>query len=501
VESVYVTTANGTATYGTDYFAPVSQQVVFAPGQTMRTVSISTLRDAGRPLAEGNETFLIKATPVTAALGTRSAVATITDYVPPPLISVQDVAVAEGNSGTTSATFTVSLSSRYPRAVTVDYATRDLTATTAGQDYAAAVGTLTFAAGETSKTFSLTVNGDQLLESDERFQVVLSAPRNATLGRSVATCTIRNDEIDATGFQITLKFVDSPFGAVPSTVQQLARDAAQRWSRVIVGDVLGQTLPGGLFIDDFELTVQMGLLGDPDGTDPLTVANAAPTDYRSAAPFLPYTGITGLDPADVSGSLSSAMRFWVLDVITHELGHALGFGAGFRPFDPWVAGDTFVGPNAVQAYRQTFSNNADSVPLQAGVRGHWDENIFGTELMTPTATSPGTRMPISRVTIGALQDMGYTVNPAAADSFLPVRPGMGAGGSSSFPPIGKRVVGTAPTTLLAPSNTPKLEIARTASADGSSSHSPWPASPKVSKKATAVPASVWSEVLAPVGRG
>jgi len=62
-------------------------------------------------------------------------------------LSVDDVIVVEGDSGTTTATFTVSLSAASSGTVTVDYATADGTATTADDDYVAASGTLTFAPG------------------------------------------------------------------------------------------------------------------------------------------------------------------------------------------------------------------------------------------------------------------------------------------------------------------------------------------------------------------
>ena len=69
-------------------------------------------------------------------------------------LSISDVTVAEGNSGTTNAVFTVTLSAASASTVTVDYATANGTAT-AGSDYTAATGTLSFAAGTTSKTMTV----------------------------------------------------------------------------------------------------------------------------------------------------------------------------------------------------------------------------------------------------------------------------------------------------------------------------------------------------------
>ena len=77
--------------------------------------------------------------------------------------------------------------------MTVNYATANGTAT-AGQDYTGATGTVTFAAGETSKTINIAVTGDTTVEQDETFTVTLSAPSGATLGTATATGTITNDD-------------------------------------------------------------------------------------------------------------------------------------------------------------------------------------------------------------------------------------------------------------------------------------------------------------------
>ena len=95
-------------------------------------------------------------------------------------VSIANASVAEGNSGTTQLTFTVALSAADTHPVNVDYATRDRGAT-AGSDYVATSGTLTFNPGETSKTINVTVNGDTHFESDEPFLMILSNSVNANL--------------------------------------------------------------------------------------------------------------------------------------------------------------------------------------------------------------------------------------------------------------------------------------------------------------------------------
>ena len=90
--------------------------------------------------------------------------------------------MTEGDAGTVKAAFTVDARRASGQTVTVDYAHDDGTAT-APADYLATSGTLTFGAGQTTKTVTVTVNADVLDEADETFTVTLSNPSNATTRR------------------------------------------------------------------------------------------------------------------------------------------------------------------------------------------------------------------------------------------------------------------------------------------------------------------------------
>ncbi|MBN9119030.1 MAG: carboxypeptidase regulatory-like domain-containing protein [Planctomycetes bacterium] len=103
------------------------------------------------------------------------------------------VSHAEGNGGTTNFDFAVSLSAASGQTVTVGWSTADGTAT-AGSDYTAASGTLTFAPGETAKTVTVQVTGDTTAEDDETFTVELSGATGAMLSTAQATGTIHNDD-------------------------------------------------------------------------------------------------------------------------------------------------------------------------------------------------------------------------------------------------------------------------------------------------------------------
>jgi hypothetical protein len=117
---------------------------------------------------------------------------TVHVHVPYVGASVDSVSLVEGDAGYTDYLFTVSLGIPAPEALTVDYATADVTAT-AGVDYVPVSGTLSFALGEQTKKVRVRVLGDKDVEPDETFHLVLSNPSHASLLQPVGTGTILDD--------------------------------------------------------------------------------------------------------------------------------------------------------------------------------------------------------------------------------------------------------------------------------------------------------------------
>ncbi len=190
--SVFFATADGTATAGSDYTAPPTGSVTFAPGETTKTVPVPVLGDT---LNEPDENFFLNITDTTGpvTVGDGQGEATIINDDGPPGISINDISVTEGNSGTVAAVFTVTLSAASGQIVTVDFSTGDGSAS-ALEDYTPQSGTLTFAPGETSKTISVAVLGDTFNEPSETFVVNLSNATNANISDGQGTCTIFNDD-------------------------------------------------------------------------------------------------------------------------------------------------------------------------------------------------------------------------------------------------------------------------------------------------------------------
>lgn len=124
--------------------------------------------------------------------GDSSATVTVT-VSPLPTLSIADASVDEGDAGTKTLSFVVTLSAASATTVTVDFVTADGTAT-AGSDYQAAGGTLNFAPGVTSQNVTVTINGDTLHETDETFTVTLSNAAGARVTDGSATGSILNDD-------------------------------------------------------------------------------------------------------------------------------------------------------------------------------------------------------------------------------------------------------------------------------------------------------------------
>jgi hypothetical protein len=167
--------SDGTATAGSDYTA-TSGTLTFAPGETTKTFSVPIIDDA---LGEANETVTLALSNPAHAVLSASPTATLTINANDLLsFSTSTYRVSESNA---SATITVRLNGPSNVPVSVDYASSDGTAT-AGSDYTATSGTLTFAPGETTKTFAVPFVNDSLDELNETLTVALSNPSSATLG-------------------------------------------------------------------------------------------------------------------------------------------------------------------------------------------------------------------------------------------------------------------------------------------------------------------------------
>jgi hypothetical protein len=120
---------------------------------------------------------------------TSSPVTVTASNAPPPTLSINDVSVNQAASGTVNAVFTVTLSAASAQTVTVVYATADGTAT-AGTDYMAATGNLSFSPGTTAQTLTVQISGDPAPEANETFFVNLSTPAGATIAKAQGTGTI-----------------------------------------------------------------------------------------------------------------------------------------------------------------------------------------------------------------------------------------------------------------------------------------------------------------------
>jgi Ca2+-binding RTX toxin-like protein len=313
-------TVNGTAFAGEDY-GVVSGTLTFTPGETTRTVTVQVLGDT---LFESDETFTVQLSNITGAtiadgvgiVGIQNDDSSSTPAAPE--ISIDDVSVREGDKANkTKVDVTVRLSQASSQPISVDLATADGTAESV-LDYVAVPGaTLTFAAGETVKAYTLTVNGDKVAESDEYFMVTLS---NVTGGVEISDREGRVTIINDDGMPLTAAAAPAEAGTVEVlTGEMLAPivDAAiERWVQALDLDA-GQVVD--LYAVDFQITDFAGLtLGLADKETILIDADAAGYGW-----FVDDTPEDDVEFAD--GSSDAAGKMDLLTVVMHEIGHVLGY--------------------------------------------------------------------------------------------------------------------------------------------------------------------------------
>jgi hypothetical protein len=192
-------TANGTATLADNDYVAGSGTVIFAPGETSKTIQVAVNGDLKREL---DETLVVNlSSPANVTMPDAQAVGTILNDDAVPQVSVGDVTLVEGSGGAGSPTsfiFPVTLSNPSDTSVTVFWTTANGTAVAGAFGTGDFVGVgltlLSFPAGAVTRTVTVQVHADGLVEPDEVFYVDLSSPSGATLLRSRGVGRIQDDD-------------------------------------------------------------------------------------------------------------------------------------------------------------------------------------------------------------------------------------------------------------------------------------------------------------------
>jgi hypothetical protein len=225
-------------------------------------------------------------------------------------------------------------------------------------------------------------------------------------------------------------------GGLTEVQKNAFKGAADRWSRVIVGN-LPSVMVDGEVIDDVLILAQ----GTPIDGPGHILGQAGPTHLRPRnagnAALIPAKGIMSFDTADLAQMEQNGT---LNDVITHEMGHVIGIGTiwsqkdlleGAGTENPTFVGQAamieyakLVGQGVMQEYAKQRYGDGEPTPTPVPVANmggsgtrdsHWREAIFRNELMSGFINQPPN--PISRVTAGSLGDLGYVVDMDAAEAY------------------------------------------------------------------------------------
>lgn len=207
-------TTDGSAEAGSDYLA-ASGTVTVAAGSTTATIQVLIVDDS---TYEGNEAFTVTlSNPDGATLGTSTATVTITEDEMPPVIGFASTSINASESAA-AIMITVSLSEPSDLETTASYTTMSGTAT-AGLDFTAQSGTVTIPAGSLSETIWITLDGDDIDEPSEYFDVMLTSFTNAMPGNTMTTITLADDDpTPAIGFSSPDGSVSESGGTITLTV-------------------------------------------------------------------------------------------------------------------------------------------------------------------------------------------------------------------------------------------------------------------------------------------
>ncbi len=435
-----IATANGSATAGVDYVAQSLTAQTIPAGSS--TYSFTVLVN-GDTLNEPSETFFVNVTSVTnAVVVDGQGVGTIVNDDPVPSLSIDDVAVVEGNSGITNAVFTVTLGAPSGQTVSVNYATANGTATQPA-DYTATSGTLTFTPGQTTRTITVPVVGEIVPEASETFFVNLSGATNATIADNQGTGTITNDDVPVTVNPATV-----PDGTVGVAYSQAitASGGTAPYSFAVTAGALpaGLTLsPGGLlsgtptaggtFAFTITATDSSPFPGPFSGSRAYTLTIAAPTISLPATALANGTLGAPYSAAITPASGGTAPYAYAVTAGTLPAGLTLSASTGAITGTPSALGtfnfsitatdsSTGTGPyTATQSYAITV---VDVAP------------VANPSSLTVAYNAPATSVPLN-ITGGAPTSVAIVTAPAngtavASGTTITYQPNAGYAGPDSF---------------------------------------------------------------------
>ena len=287
-----IATADGSAVAGSDYIANSATGLSIAAGTTTQTFAVSVLGDT---ITEPNETFFVNlsnAVGASIADGTAAGNINNDDSAPLPTLSVDDVSITEGNAGTSLATFTVSLSAVAQTNVSFNVVTSNVTAAS-GTDYVAVnLAGQSIPAGMSNKTFSVTINGDTAVESNETFNLNVTSVSGATIADGQGVGTILNDDsavlpaisinnvtvtegnagTSTATFTVQLNAI--PASAVSFDIAS-ANGSASAGSDYVALALTGQTITAGSTSKNFAVTINGDTSVESDETFTVNISNPA----------------------------------------------------------------------------------------------------------------------------------------------------------------------------------------------------------------------------------
>ena len=405
-------TEDASATAGDDY-AAASGHISFEADSPTATVEVPVHGDV---LDEPDETFRVRlSNPSNATIARDIAVGTIVDDDSEPTLSIDGVSVFEGDAGTTTASFDVSLSEPSSRTVTVDYATADGTAA-APDDYTAiATREVTFVpGGPTTQTVDVTVHGDTLAEGDEAFTVILTDAENASVSDDAATGTILDDDsqpllsIDdvsvfegdagTTMARFTVRLSGAPTAQTVTVDYATADGTATAPDDYTTIPPTRLTFAPGTTTQTFDVAVEGDTVPEPDeffAVELSAAQNAGIRDGRAIGRVLQDD--SGADRFADATPLGTGREFFDTSFATVEAGEP-GLVGGTPAAYPSVWFAITVGRGALELHAEsrTFPFGSSAGPLQVSVYRGFSLNSLTLVTRAATPSFPNQVAPGSR---------------------------------------------------------------------------------------------------------